>query len=542
MRSIVVRTETAVVGVAGVAKLCDVPKAARVRSNDFGGCMRQAAIRGKVLHATALVAALTIAGLALVVSPAAAAAKTTTTTVTATTPAYAGAPIVFTATVTHNTLVPTGTVTFAIVGSDTSTPMCDGGSDTITLAPATTGASAQCSIAAGVSAQASPYAVTATYTPADSGFSGSVGTLSKVVHKAPTTTTVTSPTTPPVVTGAPVSFVAQVAPNSPSTGVPSGSVLFTVTGESGDTLTCNDTGGNTQTLVSGQAECDVAAGSVAAADSPYTVTAQYSGDANDQASTGTLTQDVFKATATISLTSSSSSVVTGQPVTFTAAITGVNPPGSGTPTGSIVFSVLGNSTPPTTATCDGGDTVPLTGSSAACTFSKGLPATPLNYTVTASLVDGSFKTPVPATLTLPVGKKSTTTTFSNLPGGIQASQAFTFHVTVKTQSPGTGSPNGYLEWAVCPDGAASCTPQNGTKGGTFLLPKPTAADKTKNKNEVTISVPGGLAPGYYDVDASYLGNTDSSASAANPAHIPVSQQSTTVELSRITIRWPTARR
>lgn len=492
--------------------------------------MRHGTMRATTLGATVLAGALALAGLALAATPAAAAAKTTTTTVTATTPAYAGAPIVFTATVTHNTLVPTGTVTFAIDDSGSNAVQCDGGTNTFTLAPASTGSSADCSIGAGLSAAASPYAVTATYTPADSTFVGSIGTLSKVVHKAPTTTTVTSPTTPPVVTGAPISFVAQVAPNSPSTGVPTGSVTFTVTGESGDMLTCNDAGGNTQMLSNGEAECDIAAGSVAAADSPYTVTALYAGDANDQTSTGTLTQDIFKAQATIALASSASSIVTGEPVTFTATITGINPPGSGTPTGSVVFSVVGNSTPPTTATCGGGDTVPLTGSSAACTFAKGLPATPLNYTVTATLMDTSFKTPVPATLTLAVAKKATTTTLSELPGGIQASQAFTFDVTVKTDSPGTGAPNGYLEWAVCPDGAATCTPQNGTKGGTLLLPKPTAKDKAKNRNEITISVPGGLALGYYDVVAEYLGNSDSIASTSGTAHIPVSQITTTLDV------------
>jgi hypothetical protein len=487
-------------------------------------------MRAKAVRATGVAMVLALAALALVVTPAAAAAKTTITTVTATTPAYAGAPIVFTATVTHNTLVPTGSVTFAIADANSNAVSCDGGSNTVALMAATTGSSADCTIGAGLSAAASPYAVTATYTPQDTTFVGSVGTLAKVVHKAPTTTTVTSPTTPPVVTGEAVSFVAQVAPNTPSTGVPTGTVTFTVTGESGDMLTCDDTGGNTQPLTAGQAECDVPAATVAAADSPYTVTAVYSGDANDQTSTGTLTQDIFKAQATIALASSSPSVVTGEPVTFTATITGITPPGSGTPTGSVLFSVVGNSTPPTTATCNGGDTVPLTSSSAACTFAKGLPATPLNYTVTATLVDTSFKSPAPATLTLAVGKKPTTTTFSNLPGGIQASQSFTFTVTVKTTSPGTGSPNGYLEWAVCPDGATSCTPQNGTKGGTFLLPKPTAKDKAKNRNEVTISVPGGLAAGYYDVDAVYKGNSDAGSSTANPAHIPVSQISTTVEL------------
>lgn len=146
---------------------------------------------------------LALASLAIVVSPAAAVGvKSTTTTVTGTTPDYTGAPTVFTATVEHNSLTPTGTVTFTITGADASTPVCDGGTNTITLAPATTGSSAQCSINGGLLAAGSPYSVTAVYS-GDPNFTTSTGTLSQVITKGSTTTSVTSASDPSV-TGQPV--------------------------------------------------------------------------------------------------------------------------------------------------------------------------------------------------------------------------------------------------------------------------------------------------------------------------------------------------
>lgn len=179
----------------------------------------------------------------------------------------------------------------------------------------------------------------------------------------------------------------MVAPVNPSTGVPTGSVTFSISGLGGTSVPCD--AGDTQTLDgTGTAQCSVAAG-LLSADNPYTVNAVYSADHNYKTSTGSATQTVYKATATIGVTSSASPLVTGQPVAFTATITGVTPPGMGTPAGSIVFSIVGNNvTPPV---CQGGDTVPLSGSTAVCNFPTGLPAKSLNYTISATLQDPQFQ-------------------------------------------------------------------------------------------------------------------------------------------------------
>lgn len=477
---------------------------------------------------------LAMASVALVSSPAAATGKVTTTTVTAPSP-RTGESITFTATVTRGTGTPTGSVTFSITGTDSSTPFCDNTSDTnvVTLAPAVTGSSAQCTISAGLFAAASPYAVMATYTPDanSSDLASSTGMLSEVVRKGVTNTSLTSMTNPSV-TGGPVQFTAAVAPVSPSTGMPTGTVTFSIVG-TGGAVPCDLPGGNSPTLDgSDMAQCSVGAG-LLAANSPYTVTAVYSGDTNYQTSTGTLTQNVNKAAVTLSLSSSPASIVTGQPVAFTATITGITPPGMGTPMGSIVFSVVG-SNGTTMATCQGGDTITLSGSplGATCNFPKGLPANLLSWTVTATLQDPNFRSPMGgASLVQPVSRAAINVTLGTLPGSLVASQAFSFTVTFKTVAPGTGAPTGYFEWAVCPEGQPMCTPQTGTRGESVALPTPTKMDREKNRNVATVSVPYGLAPGFYEVEATYFQNPNQSGGSSSPlGHIYVVTIPTTMQL------------
>ena len=477
---------------------------------------------GIALRIAALGAALAVATIPLFSAAATATAtKTTTTTATATAPAYTGESIVFTATVTHNALVPMGSVTFAITGADSSTPGCDGGSNVRPLAPNLSGAGAvaQCTISAGLFAAASPYAVTNSYSGDDT-FVPSVGTQSKVIHAGPTTVTLSS-ASDPTVTGQPASFSATVAPASPAAGLPTGSVAFSIAGADSSTPVCD--GGDTISLSGDVATCTLTAGLLAAGSS-FVVTATYSGDPNFATSSASTTQTVKRATATIGVTSSVPAPVNGQPISFTASVTGIAPPGSGTPNGSILFSVVGSNG--TTRTCDGGNTVALSGANASCNFATGLAAKPLSYTVSASLVDANFKSVVAGSVVQPISKAMSTTTVSDLPGSLVASQAFTFKVVVATTSPGTGVPVSQLEWAICPN-HETCTPDTGTKGGTFQLPAPTAGDIANNRSKAFISVPEGLAPGFYDVYANYVGDANIRSSASAVGHILVNPAPTT---------------
>src|SRR5205085_1045200 len=69
----------------------------------------------------------------------------------------------------------------------------------------------------------------------------------------------------------------------------------------------------------------------------HSISAAYGGDANFTAGTSAaLAEAVGQAATGVTLTSSATTTVAGQPVTFTAVIS-VTAPGAGTPTGTVTF-------------------------------------------------------------------------------------------------------------------------------------------------------------------------------------------------------------
>ena len=121
--------------------------------------------------------------------------------------------------------------------------------------------------------------------------------------------------------GEPVTFTATVIPAS-GTNKPTGSVSFTDNGNSLGVFTLsNGTASVTPgTLALGQ----------------HSIAASYSGDPNFQPSVGNLLQTVNQATTTTALVSSLNPSVYDEAVTFTATVT--TTAGSGTPTGTVVFT------------------------------------------------------------------------------------------------------------------------------------------------------------------------------------------------------------
>ncbi|KOG44086.1 Ig-like domain-containing protein, partial [Streptomyces decoyicus] len=106
-------------------------------------------------------------------------------------------------------------------------------------------------------------------------------------------------------------------------------VTFTISGPGGGTLTAAvDTGGTAAVTTS-----TLAAGS-------HSVTAVYSGDANFTTSTDTDTQAVNRAATSTTVTSAPDPSVFGQEFTVTARVAAV-PPGAGTPTGTVTFTIEG---------------------------------------------------------------------------------------------------------------------------------------------------------------------------------------------------------
>ncbi len=485
---------------------------------------------GAVPLRLAVGSALALTGLALLAAPASAVPGGTATAVTESAGAVTGAPVTFTATVTHaaSNQVPTGTVVFTVTGADATSFTCDSG-NSATLSPngSGPGAVATCSFSGGLLANDSPYQVTAAY-GGGGGFTGSSGALSATIARGQTSTTLLSASNP-TVTDQSVTFSATVAPTSPATGSPTGSVTFAINGTGGGSVACDITG-DTVPLSSGAASCTVSAGLLAQY-SPYSVSATYSGDTNYKASSGAVTQTVSKAAVTLGLTSSvPGTLETGQPVSFTAS-TSVTPPGGGTPNGSIVFTVMGNNVlpgqPGYTETCAGGDTQPLSGGSATCSFPTGIPANPLTYTVTATLHDANYKASATASLLVTMAKAATTTTFSGLPGSLYASEGFTFKVTVQTDAPGGNPPTGNVEWAVCNHYVSPCS---GLPGGTYLLPTPTKKEIANHDQVITYSVPGGMKPGFYSVNVNFNGDSDYGNSSSGTGYILVTKAPTTMQI------------
>jgi Bacterial Ig-like domain (group 3) len=246
-----------------------------------------------------------------------------------------------------------------------------------------------------------------------------------------------------------------------------------------------------------------------------------SGTGNSQSSAPV--QNTTPATVTLS-SSVPTGLVTGQAVSFTATVT----TGGAPATGKIIFSVVGSNG--TTATCDGGNKQPLVTSagvtSATCSFAKGLKSEPLNYTVTGTLKDPNFTGS--ATLVQQITKSLTHTTVKDLTGEVIAGEAFSFNAVVQDTAPGTGAPTGSMEFAVCPDFSTTCT---GGPGGTFTMGSPTKWDKDHNQNGFKFTIPAGvLTPGFYDVSADYVGNSNYWSSQSSFSFILVDPVPTTMRL------------
>ena len=242
------------------------------------------------------------------------AADTTTTVASDLNPAVLGQSVTFTATVSANVPsfnVPTGSVQFVVDGGNSGSPVSLDGNGQATLTTS--------SLGVGSHTVDAHFLGTADYNQ-------STGSLSpdQVVTTAATTTSITSDTPDPSVTGQSVTVAYSVTVNLPGTGTPAGNV----------TVTDADSGAN--------CTATVAAGSCQLALSPvgtHHLTAAYAGNASFDASTSSVaTHTVTQASTTASITSDiPDPSVVGQsvPVSYTVNVAA---PGSGTPTGLVVVT------------------------------------------------------------------------------------------------------------------------------------------------------------------------------------------------------------
>ena len=231
-------------------------------------------------------------------------ATTTTVVAPSVNPGIVASPLALTATVTGQYGgVPSGTVSFLSNGKVLGSATVSGGQATLTTS---------------FSAIAT-YSITAVYLGSEDYQGSLAGTLSEVIAKGTTTTTL-SPSANPSSYGQSVIFTATV---SSAIGAPPNGEIVTFK----DGTTTLGTG----TLSGGLATFTTSSLTTAA----HHISASYGGDKDLKASnSATLGQTVDKATTTTSLASSHNPSKLGQSVTFTATITGQF---GGNPTGTVTF-------------------------------------------------------------------------------------------------------------------------------------------------------------------------------------------------------------
>ena len=415
----------------------------------------------------------------------------TSTTVTGNGPTVSGQNATFTATVAPvlpGSGSPTGKVTFLETPSGgVQVPV----NNCISL---TLGASssAKCTTAL-LLAQGSSYTISAQYS-GDSNFNGSTSSgLPQTVNKASTSTTVVSTTGSPSVSGQPVTYTATVAVASPGTGTPTGKVEFfdggtAITGCGGSALS-----GTTAT-------CTVTTYSSTGS---HTITAQYLGDPNYSASpvSGSISQTVDADSTTVVLTSTSGansgtstpgSSVTGQSITYSAAVS-ANLPGSGTPSGTVTFTYTPSGGKAVTM-CS---SVTLASAEASCGDGAALLEAGSPYTISASYQPSTSPTSFSsstATVTENVSASSTKTQLTAPPTSNFGSSV-TLKATVTALAPGYGVPAGTVTFY---DGSGLV--------GTAALPT----------TGTTSFVVTGLQGGSQSFSASYGGSRTSLPARAPP--------------------------
>jgi hypothetical protein len=184
-------------------------------------------------------------------------------------------------------------------------------------------------------------------------YSVSTTTAAGTIAAADTTVSLASSDPAPVY-GEPLTITATVAPAPPGGGTPTGSVVFTVDGNRGQSVAI------VEPLINGVATLPIPAPGSPGADGwsatavtqglrvgTHTITAVYQSDTADfnSGASASLSLTVAQATTSTTLTSSvdgsTNPTPYGHPILFTATIT-VTPPGGGIPGGWVIFEDASN--------------------------------------------------------------------------------------------------------------------------------------------------------------------------------------------------------
>ena len=402
---------------------------------------------------------------------------TTTKVVSSLNPSTTGVNVTFTATVTA--VAPAS-------GTRTGTVAFEDGGVTIAgcavqfLGAAGTATCATNALAAGV------HTITAVYS-GDGNFTTSTSPpLTQTVLS--TTTTMVVSSSNPSVFGQSIQYTATVA------GGP------TVTG----TITFRDGGGN----IAGCVAVAMAAGSASCTVSPtvasHNITAVYSGDASNAASTSAIMTQVVTADPTTTVvTATVNPTVFGQSVTFTATVT-ANAPGSGIPTGKVAF----DNGAVAIAGC-GGVTV-VAGVATCTTNALTVGAHSISGHYNGSVNDVTSTSPV---LTETVNQGSTTTFVGSSLNPSVSGQSVTYTATITVVAPAAGVPTGTVNFEDGGVTIAGC-------GAKVLTAAGTATCSFTNPGAAT-----------HSITAIYSGGVDFAGSTSPALTQTVNQASTSTALA-----------
>lgn len=330
-----------------------------------------------------------------------------------------------------------------------------------------------------------------------------------------TSTTVTS-SNKTAVTGQPITLTATVKPSETGFGSPTGTVTFTVKSSKGTSISCSS--GNTVGVSSGVAHCSIPSGKLLPSQTPYSVSVKYNGAADFKASTATLSPSISvgKDGTSVTVTSSANPVVYSQVFTMTATIK-ASSPGSGTPTGTVTFTVDGQSK------CNGSSTATINSKGqATCGISSFLAIG--KHTILAtyngdSNYSGSSNSKSPFTET--VNKDGTTITLtSSANPTVYTQQPYSITATVAAKAPGRAVPTGAVTFSVVGQQFGVCDDGN----QTFTL---------NSKGQAVCTVQTSLNPGTYPFVGSYPGDTNFNGvtNAPSPYKEVVKKADTTTVLS-----------
>ncbi len=374
------------------------------------------------------------------VSQSVSAANTTVSVASSVDPSVVGQTVTFTATVAvvapgAGTPSSSDQVTFKDIGNPITCGTGSGGFN---------GTTATCTFK--YLSASSSHLITAVF-GGDVNFNASTSSALPQVVNATTTTVAVASSTNPSVLGQSVTYTATVSVSSPGSGTPSSS----------DTVTFKD-GSNTITCGSGSvgfngttATCVVTNPTVTGT---HSITAIFSGDASYNGSTSSpLAQKVNAATTTLLTPTSSSSVVVGQSVTYTATVA-VTAPGTGTPTGNVEFFDGGN---PISA-CGGVTGVAVNGSAKATCAANF--ATVGTHTITAQYLGNAASyyaaSPASNSVSQSVTAAATTVSVSSNLSPTVLGAPVTYTATVAVTAPGSGTPSS-LDAVTFKDGSNSIT-------------------------------------------------------------------------------------